>query len=99
TPFVPSDRRETAAHCREIFAIQSTGLAKRLKHADINHVTIGISGGLDSTLALMVTIKAFDTLDLDHSGIIAVTMPGFGTTARTRVNTERLPRVSRVACR
>ncbi|MEX2288091.1 MAG: NAD(+) synthase [Planctomycetaceae bacterium] len=99
TPFVPSDRRETAAHCREIFAIQSTGLAKRLKHTDVNQITIGISGGLDSTLALLVTIKAFDTLELDHSGIIAVNMPGFGTTARTRSNAERLAQLLGVTLR
>ncbi|MCS7060811.1 MAG: NAD(+) synthase [Anaerolineae bacterium] len=89
-PFVPADRARRAYHCREIFSIQSTGLAKRLKHVGVKTVTLGISGGLDSTLALLVTIKAFDTLGLNRAGIVAVTMPGFGTTARTRDNAQRL---------
>jgi NAD+ synthase (glutamine-hydrolysing) len=90
TPFVPADPAQRARHCREIFSIQSTGLAKRLRHTGIRRVTIGLSGGLDSTLALLVIAKAFDVLGLDRSGIVAVTMPGFGTTARTRTNAERL---------
>ncbi len=90
TPFVPADLAQRAKHCREIFNIQSTGLAKRLKHIGVKTVTLGISGGLDSTLALLVTIKAFDVLGLDRAGIVAVTMPGFGTTARTRDNAQRL---------
>lgn len=85
-PFVPSDVTERAAHCEEIFAIQSTGLAKRLRHTGSRHVTIGISGGLDSTLAVLVAVRAFDTLGLDRSGIVAITMPGFGTTDRTYRN-------------
>lgn len=89
-PFVPADLAQRARHCREIFSIQSTGLAKRLKHTSVKTVTLGISGGLDSTLALLVTIKAFDTLGLERAGIVAVTMPGFGTTARTRDNAQRL---------
>jgi NAD+ synthase (glutamine-hydrolysing) len=89
-PFVPSDLSQRAAHCREIFAIQSAGLAKRLCHTDTRHALIGVSGGLDSTLALLVTTKAFDILGLPRSGIHAVTMPGFGTTDRTRNNAERL---------
>ncbi len=84
TPFVPGDPTQRAHHCEEIFHIQSLGLAKRLKHIGIERVTIGISGGLDSTLALLVTVKAFDRLGLDRAGIVAVTMPGFGTTQRTR---------------
>ena len=74
----------------EIFAIQSTGLAKRLQHTGSKRIVIGVSGGLDSTLALLVAVHAFDVLGLDRSGIVAVTMPGFGTTQRTRGNAERL---------
>lgn len=90
TPFVPSDLAQRAKHCQEIFRIQSTGLAKRLKHTGITRVSLGLSGGLDSTLALLVTMQAFDILTLQRSGIVAVTMPGFGTTSRTRNNAERL---------
>lgn len=90
TPFVPQDTEKRAEHCREIFALQATGLAKRLKHIGAQHAVIGISGGLDSTLALLVTLKAFDTLGLDRSGIVAISMPGFGTTARTKSNAAQL---------
>ncbi len=90
TPFVPGDPDRRAENCREIFTLQSTGLAKRLKHTGVKHVTIGLSGGLDSTLALLVTLKAFDILGLDHAGIVAITMPGFGTTTRTKSNAEKL---------
>ncbi len=90
TPFVPQDLEKRAEHCREIFALQSTGLAKRLKHIGAQHAVIGISGGLDSTLALLVTLKAFDTLGLPRQGIVAISMPGFGTTARTKSNAEQL---------
>jgi len=90
TPFVPAQAGERDARCREIFAIQTTGLMTRLRHTGSRQVVIGISGGLDSTLALLVTVKAFDRLDLPRSGIVAVTMPGFGTTARTRGNAEAL---------
>lgn len=86
TPFVPADQQRRAASCREIFAIQSTGLAKRLRHTGLQRVTIGVSGGLDSTLALLVTARAFDLLELPRDGIVAITMPGFGTTDRTRGN-------------
>jgi NAD+ synthase (glutamine-hydrolysing) len=89
-PFVPADPAQRAQHCEEIFAIQSTGLAKRLQFTGLGHVTIALSGGLDSTLALLVTMRAFDTLGLPHANIVAVTMPGFGTTARTRSNAVRL---------
>jgi NAD+ synthase (glutamine-hydrolysing) len=89
-PFVPSDPRARAETCREIFSIQSTGLAKRLKHTGAKKVVLGISGGLDSTLALLVTAHAFDLLGLDRKGIIAPTLPGFGTTKRTRGNAEKL---------
>ena len=89
-PFVPGDDDERAERCREIFALQTTGLAKRLLHTGGRQVVLGISGGLDSTLALLVTCRAFDRLDLPRSGIVAVTMPGFGTTARTRDNAAGL---------
>ncbi len=85
-PFVPPSGSERAAHCEEIFSIQSTGLAKRLRHTRSSGVTIGISGGLDSTLALLVAVRAFDALGLDRRGISAITMPGFGTTDRTYQN-------------
>ncbi len=90
TPFVPTDPFERASTCREIFSIQSSGLAKRLKYIDTKTVIIGISGGLDSTLALLVAVHAFDMLGLDRKGIIAVTMPGLGTSQRTRNNAEEL---------
>lgn len=90
TPFVPQDQRQQTKHCREIFSIQSIGLAKRLRHTGITKVSLGISGGLDSTLALLVTIEAFKILDLNLNGIVAVTMPGFGTTSRTQNNAETL---------
>ncbi len=90
SPFVPSDPGQRATACREIFDIQSTGLAKRLRHTAAKSVVIGISGGLDSTLALLVVTRAFDTLGLDRKGLLAVTMPGFGTTQRTRSNAEKL---------
>ncbi len=90
TPFVPADLQRRAEHCREIFSIQATGLAKRLKHTGVRTVTIGVSGGLDSTLALLVTVKAFDTLGLPRQGIVAITMPGFGTSDRTRSNAVQL---------
>lgn len=90
TPFVPGDPARRAAHCREIFSIQATGLARRMRHTGSRRVTIGLSGGLDSTLALLVTARAFDKVDLPHEGIVAITMPGFGTTPRTRTNAEKL---------
>ena len=85
-PFVPSDKAACDKHCEEIFAIQTLGLAKRLKHTWCKNAVIGISGGLDSTLALLVTVNAFDILGLDRKGIVGVTMPGFGTTDRTYNN-------------
>jgi len=93
TPFVPADPDVRASTCQEIFSIQSAGLAKRLKHTGAGRVIIGISGGLDSTLALLVAIHAFDLLGLDRKGIIAVTMPGLGTSQRTRTNAEELVRL------
>jgi NAD+ synthase (glutamine-hydrolysing) len=90
SPFVPPDDAERCARCREIFQLQTSGLIKRLRHTGSKKVVIGLSGGLDSTLALLVTVKAFDRLQLERSGIVALTMPGFGTTERTRGNAERL---------
>lgn len=85
-PFVPGKKEDRDKRCQEIFMIQAMGLKKRLEHTGSRTAVVGISGGLDSTLALLVTAKAFDLLDMDHSGIIAVTMPGFGTTDRTYEN-------------
>ncbi|MBR0432934.1 MAG: NAD(+) synthase [Bacteroidaceae bacterium] len=84
-PFVPTGN-DLDARCQEIFAIQAEGLAKRLVHTNSKTAVIGISGGLDSTLALLVTVRAFDLLGLDRRGIVGVTMPGFGTTDRTYNN-------------
>lgn len=85
-PFVPRDDQERAKRCEEILTIQAMGLKKRLAHTHAKSVVVGISGGLDSTLALLVTAKAFDALGLERSGITAVTMPCFGTTDRTYQN-------------
>ena len=89
-PFVPSNKAQITERCKEIFNIQSAGLAKRFKHTNLKKAIIGISGGLDSTLALLVIIKTFDILKLDKENIIAVTMPGFGTTDRTYNNAVAL---------
>jgi len=89
-PFVPADPAERDRRCHEIFSLQTTALAKRLRHTGARTAVLGISGGLDSTLALLVVAKAFDRLGLDRSGVRAVTMPGFGTTQRTRRNAEHL---------
>lgn len=85
-PFVPSENRERAKRCEEILTIQAMGLKKRLEHTHAKCAVVGISGGLDSTLALLVTAKAFDELGLDRKNIISVTMPCFGTTDRTYNN-------------
>ena len=90
SPFVPEDKSERDDFCREIFAIQTTALAKRLKHINAKHSIIGISGGLDSTLALIVTARTYENLGYDMKDIIAVSMPGFGTTKRTKGNAEKL---------
>lgn len=93
-PFVPGDDALRDQRCQMIFNIQSAGLAKRLEHlqenAGSNKVVIGISGGLDSTLALLVVVNAFDQIDMKREQIIAVTMPGFGTTSRTKSNAAKL---------
>lgn len=85
-PFVPRDDQERAKRCEEILTIQAMGLKKRLAHTHAKSAVVGISGGLDSTLALLVTAKAFDAMGLERSGITAVTMPCFGTTDRTYQN-------------
>lgn len=90
TPFVPEDKKKISEICEEILNIQSYGLAKRLLHTNINKTVIGISGGLDSTLAFLVTIKAYEILNLSKENIIAITMPGFGTTSRTHNNSMKL---------
>ena len=85
-PFVPSGMQNRIRRCEEIFQIQALGLKKRLDHIKAKDAVIGISGGLDSTLALLVCVRAFDMLSLDRKGIHAVTMPAFGTTDRTYQN-------------
>lgn len=84
-PFVPHGA-ELDARCEEILCIQSEGLATRIAHTHVKSVVVGISGGLDSTLALLVCVNAFDRLGLDRKGIVGITMPGFGTTDRTYTN-------------
>ena len=88
-PFIPADD-EMATTCEEILNIQTAGLAKRLLHTNCQHVVVGISGGLDSTLALLVCVRTFDRMGLDRKGIVGVTMPGFGTTDRTHDNAATL---------
>lgn len=85
-PFVPADGDNLHSHCDEIFNIQTAGLCRRLAATHCRNLTVGISGGLDSTLALLVAVAAFDRLGLPRTGITGVTMPGFGTTSRTRTN-------------
>ena len=85
-PFVPKDEADRSERCEEIFRIQSHGLAQRMVHTRSEKAVVGISGGLDSTLALLVTARTFDFLHLDRAGIIGITMPGFGTTDRTYTN-------------
>ena len=89
-PFVPANGAERDARCEDVFSIQAWGLARRLDHTHSSCAVVGVSGGLDSTLALLVTVRAFDLLGLDRQGIIAVTMPGFGTTERTHGNATTL---------
>ena len=88
-PFIPKDA-DMQTSCEEILNIQVLGLTKRLYHINAQKAVIGISGGLDSTLALLVTVKAFDKMGLDRKGIIGITMPGFGTTDRTYQNAMKL---------
>lgn len=89
-PFVPSNDADRQERCREIMDIQALGLKKRLEHIGSKNVVIGISGGLDSTLALIITSRAFELAGLDKKGIITVTMPCFGTTERTHSNAVTL---------
>ena len=88
-PFIPADE-VMGETCEDILNIQTAGLAKRLLHTRMEHVVVGISGGLDSTLALLVCVRTFDKLGLDRKGIVGVTMPGFGTTDRTHDNAASL---------
>ncbi len=92
TPFIPSEESRRGERCREIITIAALGLKKRLEHTNASCAVVGLSGGLDSTLAILITAKAFDLLGRDRKGILAVTMPCFGTTKRTRSNAEILAR-------
>ena len=89
-PFIPRDDAERNRRTEEIIAIQTSGLVKRLSHSKLERVVIGLSGGLDSTLALLIAVRAFDVLGLPRAQVQALTMPGFGTSSRTRANAERL---------
>lgn len=89
-PFVPVDKEQREKRCEQIFAIQSFGLVKRYEHTNCKSAVLGISGGLDSTLALLVTVRAFDLLGIDRKNIYSVTMPCFGTTDRTYDNACKL---------
>ncbi|MFT8340946.1 MAG: NAD(+) synthase [Clostridium beijerinckii] len=89
-PFVPSYEKEREIRCKEIFNIQAAGLAKRLEHTGSKKAVVGISGGLDSTLALLVIVKTFELLGIDKKNIVTITMPGFGTTDRTYNNAINL---------
>lgn len=98
-PFVPSGDKEIDERCTEIINIQTSGLATRLRAINCKKIVVGISGGLDSTLALLVAARTFDTLGIDRAGIIGVTMPGFGTTDRTYDNALELMRALGVTIR
>lgn len=91
-PFVPSSKFERDIRCKEIFNIQAASLAKRIEHTKTKKAVVGISGGLDSTLALLVIVKTFELLNLDKKNIVTITMPGFGTTDRTYNNALQLCR-------
>lgn len=95
-PFVPSNPEVRNKRCEEIFNIQTSGLGKRLRHTGLDKCVIGISGGLDSTLALLVIAKAYDRLGLDRKNIHAITMPGFGTSDNTLNNSLELMRLMNV---
>lgn len=92
-PFVPGDPMQKQRRCEEILSIQAHGLKKRLEHTNSKTVILGLSGGLDSTLALLVAVRAFDLLKLPREGIMAITMPCFGTTSRTYQNAIKLSKV------
>ncbi|MEY7999089.1 NAD(+) synthase [Clostridium sp. Mt-5] len=89
-PFVPDNKSEREARCKEIFSIQTAALGKRISHTNLKKAVVGISGGLDSTLAMLVVVKTFDILKIPRKNIITVTMPGFGTTDRTYNNAVSL---------
>ncbi|MCD8119404.1 MAG: NAD(+) synthase [Lachnospiraceae bacterium] len=91
-PFVPGKQGDRDYRCNEILTIQAMGLKKRIEHTNCKHPVVGISGGLDSTLALLVMARAFDLLGRDRKDLVAVTMPGFGTTDRTYENACRMVR-------
>ena len=91
-PFVPTNKEEREKRCDEILSLQSMGLKKRLEHTNCRYAVVGISGGLDSTLAVLVTARAFDMLDIPRENLICVTMPCFGTTDRTYQNAVSLIR-------
>ena len=90
TPFVPSDEEKRNDRCELILKMQAMGLKKRLAHTNSKRIVVGLSGGLDSALALLVMVKAVDSLNMDRKSILAVTMPCFGTTSRTKSNAEIL---------
>lgn len=96
TPFLPATDELVDESCSEIFSIQSSGLVKRLQHTNCQKAVIGISGGLDSTLALLVVVRAFDKLGLPRENIIGITMPGFGTTDRTYLNALALMKLLKI---
>ena len=89
-PFIPSDKENLHKTCEEILDIQALGLCRRLEFTNTKKVVIGISGGLDSTLAILVAVRAFDMLKIDKKGIVGITMPGFGTSGRTHGNALKL---------
>jgi NAD+ synthase (glutamine-hydrolysing) len=89
-PFVPQDPATLGERCLEVFSIQTAGLARRLEHTGLRRVVLGLSGGLDSTLALLVAARTFDLLGLPRAGVLAVTLPGFGTTERSLGQARRL---------
>lgn len=98
-PFVPSEEGKRRQRCEEVLSIQSYGLKKRYEHTGLSTAVLGLSGGLDSALALLVAVKTFDLLGLDRKGIHAVTMPCFGTTDRTYENACRLAKALGVTLR
>ena len=98
-PFVPSDKDDLAERCEEILALQATGLATRIRHTHAKTCVVGLSGGLDSALALIVTVHAMDMLGRDRKDIIAITMPCFGTTSRTKNNALTLADAYGTTCR
>jgi NAD+ synthase (glutamine-hydrolysing) len=99
SPFIPKDTQEKAERCEEILNMQAAGLAKRHDHTGCTSAVLGISGGLDSCLALLVTARAYAKMKLPGAGILALTMPCFGTTERTRNNALRLCAALGVSCR